>query len=484
MGIKDLNKLLITLKHEYYNNIDFKYIVIDGNNFISSYLCSAANYINGCESIDNIFMKTKLLISNVMNMIIQEINKFTEKFHTKEVWIVFDPKDLKYNIDKDTFAFIDNEYLMNNYSNVNDFVSKNDERNKRISTNKKRIDELFSTFKNLHEDTNEEELKKLFAYNDQSLLFRLLPIVQELLLCTMNEDAIESVHEDTIESKNKFVTRFCQSNNVEADLVIKNVIESLHIISPNDNILLISKDTDYKILFANNENVYITDSLRCSWNVNKTIINPHNLWNNMFTEIPSNMLYDYLIRLSPLFGNDYNSKNGIISLNNESNRYLLPCIFHKQLLIERLHELKYKKKRPTDFIKFVNYIVTNEDNSGGNISLKDFDEYVKQYSNDNLYRSYFETITIYGNWNKYNDYKILHVDGSEDRSNNNSVDEIYKELYYFVSNQWNDDSYSIEDFIKIMNEDDNDESINDDYVNEVFNDVEQKDIIVDDEYFN
>lgn len=453
MGIKDLNKLLVTLKHEYYNDISFKYIVIDGNNFISSYLCSAANYINGCESIDNIFMKTKLLISNVINMITQEINKFTEKFHTKEVWIVFDPKELKYNIDKNTFTFIDNEYLMNNYNNIDVLVSKDEERNKRISSNKKRIDELFSTFKNLHEDetTNEEELKKSFAYNDQSLLFKLLPIVQELLLCTMND-------------MDDYITRFCQSDNVEADLVIKNVIESLHIISPNDNTLLISKDTDYKILFANNENVYITDSLRCSWNVNKIIINPYNIWNNMFTEIPTNMLYDYLIRLSPLFGNDYNSKNGIISLNNESNRFLLPYLFHKTLLIEGLHELKCKKKKPTDFIKFVNYIVTmnNEDvvESTHVISLKDFDNYVKQYainiSNDNLYRSYFETITIYSNWKKYNDYKILHI--------NNSVNIIYEKLYHFVIDQWNDNSYSMEEFIKIMHEDYNDE-ITDEYFN-------------------
>ena len=397
MGVKNLNVLLNLYKNDQSIIPKTMYLaVIDGNNMLITFLQSAIKNLN--YGID-IIKQTENIMCMVYERVIKELDKFVRLYGLKEIWIVFDPRHkLEYNIDVDLFNLLDIEYFKNKY-NADKFVltSKDTEHVKRQKS------------RQYSEKTFDDALEKeLYGYQNQRIANKLIKILQKTLVnASRFTNGCNWLDEDYDYLTNKYKPKeeyklyIVQGEHTEADLIIKNLIEMFNTLYSNENFMVISKDTDYKILFSNLANVWCSE-LNCN---RADIINPYLTWMNFFKPltdkqpISPNELYNMVIRLAPLIGNDYTAGySSIITLRNEYNM---------NLPILKL------------FDKSINAPVNVRTNLGKFLLRYHYnntlDENVKMYSNE-LYSVYIESVVIYTNWLMFSDdfaINTKHIDFNE-----------------------------------------------------------------------
>jgi len=203
----------------------------------------------------------------------------------------------------------------------------------------------------------------------------------------------------------------------EADLVIKNVAS----LNSEEITLIWSRDLDYYVLFADMENVYITESFDCV-----EIYNPHKCW---VSALGKDITYDYIIRLAPLFGNDYTAKQKILSADKIDDI--------KMLITSNFDNLKCNKRKTIGKCSSV----VNWD---WDYSTDSIDAMIYRFDPD-YFRKYYISVLIYKNWFVY--------DGCSVREHVADKFELYKSWsdnfdFFYI---W-DSSYLFRDNIKFISE--------------------------------
>lgn len=404
MGVKNLKYLLKTSQSQQPST--FKYIIVDGNNLLITFLCSAKskiakNYTSTSLpgfSID-IITQTKLILNETLKLIFNELNRFIENYNTTEIWLIFDPpKDFDYKINTETFNLIDYDYfngLPRDENNNIILTVKDDEHKKRELSRNATKERLQSTLNSIDDEDKKQIYKQSYGYEDSTILLKLLGVLQKVLI-NKSRKSLElnflDEREDflnlniNIDIKSKLYTLYAKD---EADLVIKNISKYLTNIH-DDNILIISKDTDYKILFSNDKNIYISD---LHYNYNNKLCHPYSMWRELLNFLPDEQLYDYIIRLAPIFGNDYTNCKSIINLSaTTDNINYIKALLNLQAdkINSNTSIYKFFKTLPKDKHLF---------------TPTELDYYIKQYDK-NYYDKYIKSVVIYYNYNFFNDFEI------------------------------------------------------------------------------
>ena len=462
MGIKNFKYLFNNIKC---NNppSTFKTMIADGNNLIMNSLCSAKSKIEKQYplvewqgfSID-IVQQTKLILFEAYRMILTELNNFQKHYDIKEIWIVFDPtKDMHYDIDVNTFDLIDPEFFISQQQSTN-IISlhlKEDEHRKREQSRTFSKDKMKNTINSI---TNSDYYKQLadttiltavyqqsYGYNDITLLHKLQRMLQKALIAKSRFN----LHLNFIDEREDYINLntnidinskiYTIKSKSEADLIIKNIANNLTIINPTDNILIMSKDTDYKVLFADLSNVYIAG---LHYDYNNSLFHPYSAWRSILPT--ANNVYEYAIRFAPIFGNDYTCGKGIITLTETTDSISLV----KSLLTLDPTGLN---KRSTLY-----KVIISANKTSDILSPTDLDMVIKAFDSS-YYCKYLESVIIYTNFIQYQQFEIstkyFDFDENLDFVYNNIIKPAFQSLYYFkpttdVKELFNNKPTLIEDF--------------------------------------
>ena len=182
-----------------------------------------------------------------------------------------------------------------------------------------------------------------------------------------------------------------------------------------------SKDTDYKALFVDSPNIYITD-LHCNSYV--PLFHPYSAWREVLPEeLTKGSVYDYVIRLAPIFGNDYTTGSGIINLSETANG-------EEQLRALLTFKPDNISKRTTLY-KFINsFSETN-----GIITPDELDTRVKTFMDSAYYIKYLQSIVIYKNFNYFCNFEIstkqFNFNENLDFVFKNILSPVFKDIYTF-----------------------------------------------------
>jgi hypothetical protein len=197
--------------------------------------------------------------------------------------------------------------------------------------------------------------------------------------------------------------RFIQSID-EADLVIKNIGENET--NKGNDVLVSSADTDYFVLFANNEKVWVTLNYP-----NSPIYHPVTQWiynltdhKNNETLVNKNKIYDYVIRFAALFGNDYHIST-IISAKDPTyticNRIIAPMAMND--VYGEVNKLRNIYKFYTSGMELYKKCIEPISPDELDIIVQDFILKNDKYD----FRKYLMSIVIYKNWNRFNKYDTV-----------------------------------------------------------------------------
>lgn len=419
MGIKNLKYLFKTIKTADPPK-EFQSMVVDGNNLIVTFLYTAKTKVEKDYPLNewqgfsiDIVKQTRYILLEAYKMIINELNRFVNKYKLNDIWITFDPtKNMRYNILLDKFNLIDKSYfdtLKPDNKNVVSLNLKEEEHKKREQSRNLSRDKIHTTenhiensdyYKDIGDIKLVKELfKQSYGYNDMTLLHKLSRMLQKALISksrfTLGVN-FQDEREDFINLHTN-VDINCKLYTVrakdEADLVIKNICNDIDIINSGlTKILVMSKDTDYKVLFADSPNIFITD-LHCDGYT--PLFHPYSAWREVLPkELTTRSIYDYVIRFAPIFGNDYTTGHSIINLSDTSNG------------IEQLKALLTFKganisKRSTLY-KFISaFSETN-----GIISTNELDNRIKTFMDNGYYIKYLQSVVIYKNFNYFCNFEI------------------------------------------------------------------------------
>ena len=396
MGVKDFNKLIEiygisqVVKH-------FDTIVIDASNLFHTYLSATysamkkeyGTYENGGVKLD-LMTQCIHVISHTFYTVKSYINALMNSYKPSNIYLVMDPiKTPDYTIDtgKDGISF---EYLKILYPKI-EFnegsrhlihVNMKEQEQKRRKGNDKIQNELDKLNKIEEVDEaikNNEELKKcLEEITKESML-----LGSQHKIIILSESLIPLLIKE-FKDKNEF--HIVRSKG-EADLFIKNLVY----IMPHTSTLVLSRDTDYYFLLSDFEWCYCTDIKRgCP------IYNPSSIWKNILDD---DFSYETVIRLSPIFGNDYTTHKTIISAqkNDDVIKFLNLDGHFKSLksrksntIIRKLYDIAQDNEMLDDIeeTKIDNYFL---------------DEIMKIYNID-FFKLYYKSVLIYSQWEFYSDY--------------------------------------------------------------------------------
>lgn len=442
MGIKNFKYLFNNIKC---NNppSTFKTLIADGNNLIMNSLCSAKSKIEKQYPLVewqgfaiDIVQQTKLILLEAYKMILTELNNFQKNYDIKEIWIVFDPtKDMHYDINVNTFDLIDPEFFISQQQsdNIITLHLKEEEHRKREQSRTFSKDKMKNTINSI---TNSDYYKQLadtnlltaiyqqsYGYNDITLLHKLQRMLQKALIAKSRFN----LHLNFIDEREDYINLntnidinskiYTVRSRSEADLIIKNIANNLTIISPQENILIMSKDTDYKVLFADSPNVYIAS---LHYDYNNSLFHPYSAWRLI---IPTaNNIYEYAIRFAPIFGNDYTCGKGIITLTENTDSISLV----KSLLTLDPTGIN---KRSTLY-----KVITSANKTTDILSPTDLDTIIKAFDLT-YYSKYLQSVIIYTNFIQYQQFEIstkyFDFDENLDFVYNNIIKPAFQILYYF-----------------------------------------------------
>lgn len=322
MGVKNLNTILKGAANE--TGYGYYRIVIDGSNLLFSRLCSQvaslmkSRRISTWNSIGwDLLSQTRFIIENVVTDVISTINADVRKYKSSEVYLVFDGRSSPTYSLTDDMTFSDGVLIKDTpYSslvfaegcNSVTFNIKEQEQQQRLkSTDKSHI--INTQLQRLEDDDviDDETLAIASEVFLQSFYYQNIPNMVRLMRAVLPR-LDESFK--TTSYHGVLVTAID-----EADLVIKNIvigsILGIPKIPDNQYTIVISDDTDYAILFADNPKVHCRQLFRGA-----PVISSYKCFKRFFG---SDATYDKIIRLSPLFGNDYTHHTTLIDAQSNSN---------------------------------------------------------------------------------------------------------------------------------------------------------------------
>ena len=400
MGITDLNTIMkikgMEVKKDHFDNIIF-----DGSFILINTLSSVYKKLKDENKLNmtkwdtinqNLLYQMKYIIENCVNQIVKTINEFDKRYKPETIYFVVDPKNkIDYTINES--LYIPNEfkeYLLNELKNDKDLEKlKLQEQESR----KQRASKISDILKKC-EEIEDIDLKNIYRqsnhFNEMASLTHLIRIINKYLV---------------IKWRNSNV-KFIQSID-EADLVIKNIGEELT--NKNKDVLVISADTDYFVLFSANERIWV--SLNHAY---APIFHPTTQWLHALTEskskdilIEKENIYDYAIRFAALFGNDYH-RTVIISAkditNTICNRIISPSLMNSEHGEPHHNSNIYKlySKEKALYEKYSEPVLPEE----LDVIIKDFMSKNEKYD----FRKYLLSMVVYKNWNRFNRYEEKEVD--------------------------------------------------------------------------
>ena len=404
MGILKLNELFkARCQTEPYNK-HHRVIIFDGSNLIFKTLCAEHSnlkksglIINQWGSVNtDLFSQISYIIKYSIDRIINDIIRYYQR-GVEEIVLVLDPTESPKYVINTSFTYnhelqdiLDQELK----DNVDvEFTIKSEEQEKRRAQankteNKTGFIEEIESFNDI-EPEQREILKNIFLqsfmFNETRELLKLGSYILKEVYRTIND--LNEHYNAENETKHSF--RIINAID-EADLVIKNIA---HEYDPTTPILVLSADTDYNVLFGDMPNV---DT--CSLMNPNAIYNPFNCWKVIFND---SVCYDYdhIIRLAPLFGNDYTVKEFLVSATNFDDV--------KKLYEGLIDRLKYGSttKKITKFCKSIDPSLYN---SNDVLDLNKLDQFLADW-NESYFRHYYLSNIIYTNWMKYNKYTVMNV---------------------------------------------------------------------------
>ena len=393
MGVLDLQKLVKSYGRKS-DKSTYSRVIIDGNNLVFSRIASVISQMNKRNNIIhefdgftfNVVEQLKRIISMARAECIRVINSYTHVHNS--IHIIFDPDTTPlYKIRTDMLITYDtelsdtefNEFLLEDKEELI-IKLKEDEQNKRKdSQSNKTIQKSLEAIDKLSEDeTTKEILKKIVT---QSSYFKNVEGYKKLIKIVAMD-----VQYTLREQSNIY---FYQSN-IEADLSIKNLGIKL-LKEGAEDLLILSDDTDYFILFGDTENVYCQGISR-----NGDQYEAISIFRRLFGEHYS---YDYVVRLSPILGNDYTVHSKLCGAD-DVDRVLALFGFNNKLKITGLKSLKYKST--------IKKVVTAENNVKLIENLSEeyspimIDKIIKNYD-EAYFRRYIISVLTYLNIESYSE---------------------------------------------------------------------------------
>jgi hypothetical protein len=348
MGVKDLNNIVRKQPVANKNMPQFDTLVIDGSNLIITFVLSAASDLQRkapktkYNTINrNMLYQMKYIVEIAKSRGVDVLNQWLKRFRPNTIYFSMDPqKGVNYKLTTDmdisTFA---REFLFNGVASVSkdmdepfdlksdesveeiefDLKTEEQEARKKASSKKPQLIEMYDKLKTDTDDTLATLYRQSFHFMEPCNAIALGRMISSLIFMEFDRMHPGILHVIAAED--------------EADLVIKNIGEKTtqpfsrkegeEEITVQPKTLICSADTDYFILFSNNPNVYIT-----GLHAYDKVYSPIEQWRLAFTVvyedgseeqlIKDNRIFDYVIRLAPLFGNDYNRQT-IISAKKYEN---------------------------------------------------------------------------------------------------------------------------------------------------------------------
>lgn len=392
MGVKDLNSI-VRRQHETVKH-NFETIIIDGTNMIITFLSKVSSELQKHDktifnTVDmNIIVQMKYIITKTTEYMFNVIKRFYNDYSPDKIYFVMDPKDeVSYVINSDMIIFDKYKELLLKDSNEICYELKKEEKEARKKANSKK-EFVYSKWKKIHDEYNDNILpdifRQTFHFNEQSNLFRLIKVCIRILSNDIRAYLSENLF------------RIINTGD-EADLVIKNIGE-METNNSDKKVLICSSDTDYFVLFSNNPNIYI-GGLRST----DFIYSPIKQWREAFTVngvqmIPDNMIYNYAIRLSAIFGNDY-TRDTIIT-----SREYINCI---KVFIPKLFKITSHR---SNIDKFITKELCDYPDDKTVIDYNKFDELIEDWleyrNNQSHFKLYIFSVIVYSNYQYYNKYSI------------------------------------------------------------------------------
>lgn len=283
----------------------------------------------------------KYIVDIAKNRGIEVLSQWLKRFHPDTIYFIMDPKKgVNYKLTTDmeisTFA---REFLFNGIASTApdmdepfeqkpdepvdeiefDLKTEEQEARKRASSKKEQVIAMYDSLKTETDDILATLYRQSFHFMEPCNAIALGKMVSSLIFKEFDQQHPGILHVIAAED--------------EADLVIKNIGENTtksyertidgETTEVQPKTLICSADTDYFILFSNNPNVYIT-----GLHAFDKVYSPIEQWRLAFTVeyedgteeqlIKDSRIFDYVIRLAPLFGNDYN-RQMIISAKKYEN---------------------------------------------------------------------------------------------------------------------------------------------------------------------
>lgn len=478
MGVKDL-QFIIKNYGIPASQAHYKAAVFDGNNLFFMKIAGVVSRLYKANNIEvfkgfsiNIIEQLNSIIHSVTNECLRVIDYTLYRDNVDEIYLVFDPVSSPiYNITADMEYFEgstlgDSDYreLILGEDDSIAFNIKLEEQEKRKEAQMKRQD-IDSIIKLIDKIDVTEDVKNIFKsiatqsnyFNNASNYIKLMPIVIGELYKNISNKLRPRIH-------------FIQST-VEADLTIKNLAESL-ITNDSDNVLVLSSDTDYFILFGDSDNVYCR-SLAIN---NLETYNPKQVFINLFGK---NYSYDAVIRLAPLLGNDYTVKECISSAKDVEN------ILSLMNISKRFNPLMLTTCKAR---KIKNIIVNNSDNmylakmltKMTKPSLDLTDEIILNYDVD-YFKRYLISILIYKNISAFdNQYAEFEMTENEIKAEYKVIQDLLKSIFDTIYDWQYDISIyeaSFQASFKVI-----DVNYDTDYLYEIISKYEEKPTVVDNEF--
>lgn len=348
MGVKDLNNIVRKQPVTNKNMPRFNTIVIDGSNLIITFVLSAASDLQRrapktkYNTINrNMLYQMKYIVDIAKNRGFEVLSQWLKRFHAERMYFIMDPKKgVNYKLTTDmeisTFA---RDFLFNGIASTTpdmdepfeqkpdepveeiefDLKTEEQEARKRASSKKDQVTAMYDSLKTETDDTLATLYRQSFHFMEPCNAIALGKMVSSLIFKEFDQKYPGILHVIAAED--------------EADLVIKNIGENTtnsyeqtvndETVTIQPKTLICSADTDYFILFSNNPNVYVT-----GLHAFDKVYSPIEQWRLAFTVeyedgteeqlIKDSRIFDYVIRLAPLFGNDYN-RQMIISAKKYEN---------------------------------------------------------------------------------------------------------------------------------------------------------------------
>lgn len=394
MGIKDLNKIFTEDDKVDNQRSNYDNIVIDGSNMVYIILAGVHGNLlkthrnsKWPQTVDmNLFEQIDYIVNESTKLLITRLSYY---LRNSDVYFVMDPlntvyildENIKYNTKYKEYI-PDHQHFDNNQPIILNIKAAEQEKRK-TSTDKAYTLEYKQKefnrftefgFQQIHADILYEIYKQVYCFNDPKYLLKLSSIVLE------NVDKYFKSYDKQL--------HIIQAND-EADLVIKNISVKLP-----GNVLVLSADADYCVLFADCPNVDVGPLNKSD----RGIVNPHRTWKRILGDIFS---YDMVLRIAPLLGNDYTVKMCITTSTNLIDFINLITDYNK-LLSGSTKKTIYK-------VAGIRAQMYPE----GILTVNQLDDIIHEYSKTykpEYFKCYNLSNIIYANWDRFGRYELYKFD--------------------------------------------------------------------------